>query len=1154
MTDVLHVAVDRGGTFTDFIAVTPDGAVHVRKVLSTVPGRLHSSIRAGLQALIDEFHLPVGTLRIGTTVATNALLTGQGRSTALVLTAGLEDLSWIGDQTRPDLFALKIDRSPGLHQCVIAATGRLDVDGAELEPLDLDAVSRDLSQARADGCTALAICLMHGWRHPQHEAQVKALAIELGFDPAAIATSSDVPIEGLVQRMNTVAADASLTPLLRESVADVAHVVPPSYTLCMHSAGGLVEADAIRGPNAVLSGPAGGVVAAAAIAEAHGLRRLVTVDMGGTSTDVCWWDGSLHRRPVTPVGPHTLAVPSLAVETIAAGGGSICSFDGVRLQVGPASAGSDPGPACYRLGGPATLTDCFVVTGQLPTEALPSVFGPTNDLPADDDASRAALQQVHDAMSQAGCALGDVEALAKACIDIAVDAMANAVRRVTTAQGRSLDDVALVAFGGAGGLVACALAESLQLHTVVLHPLAGVLSAWGIGRALPRQLRRASVRGVLDSGDDRQHVHTTLDALQDQIGHRADSTWKRLVDIAVPDWDRAIAIDASLLHDVDAARAEFGRRCRARFGWLPPEGPLDMIGVQVERIDRASEATAATRRRHRAPGSAVVGPAVLQEHGSTAWVPSAWRGEVCDDGVLMLTADSTMAKASRGVDAASVTLFANRMQSIAHEMGALLQFTARSVNIRERLDYSCAIFTPEGELLANGPHMPVHLGSMGASVRHVLAACSEALSGGASILLNDPSNGGTHLPDLTVVSPVHHEGRCIGIVASRGHHSDVGGITPGSMPPHATTLEEEGVVLHDLTLVRDGVLQSDHVRAALANGRWPCRAPDRVLDDLRAQLAANQRGAERLMSLAGELGDTQLPVLMAHLLDQGDQLVRRALVDVTAGRATMPQDDGTVIAVSITPTDGGGICIDFDGTSDQATSNRNAPRAVTHAAVLYVVRCMVNDEIPLNDGCLRSVDIRIPEGSLLSPGPDAAVAGGNVETSQQVVDVLHAALGRQAACQGTMNNLAFGDDVVQHYETICGGIGAGPSHDGAHCVQGHMTNSRLTDPEVLERRFPIVLWRLARHHGSGGHGLHRGGDGVERIFQCRDRVQVTLLSSRRVVPPPGMDGGGDGACGGQWLIRGDQRTPLDGNFAIDCMPGDRIVIETPGGGGWGRST
>ena len=1142
----MRIFVDRGGTFTDLVAIDRQGQLHVRKVLSDDPNRNDDPVVAGIKELVHALGERPEVVHLGTTIATNALLTRRGAATALVMTQGLGDLAWIGDQTRPDLFSLAIRRPEQLHTVCIEAPERVSVDGEVLMPLELDAVQGALERAREQGCEAVAICLLHGWQHPAHEQLIVSAARAAGFQDDAISCSSDLPVEQLVPRMQTLTVDASVTPVLQRSLRALVHYLGDIPLRCMHSAGGLIDAATIRGAQGVLSGPAGGVVGAAAVAEAAGVERAVTLDMGGTSTDVAWWDGTLERRDDTQISGLRIAVPALRVETIAAGGGSICMFDGIRLQVGPDSAGAHPGPACYGHGGPATITDCLIVLGRLPQDALPKVFGATRTAGANASASREALEQVHQAMAQVDAAMDSIQTLAQRCCDMAVEAMAAAVRRISTAQGRSIDDAALVAFGGAGGLLACPLADALGISKVLTHPLGGVLSAWGIGLARGRSLQRVSVRIPLHDP-----------AAWKKVSGALSSNTSVHIHVAVPDWDRSVMLPASLLSTPEAAHDAFRTACLQRFGWDPGDTEPVITAVQVEDVEPAAEvpSQATTGQGRAVDGDSIDGPQVVIEAGSTVHIDAGWRGTVLEEGTLQIDRVAAMPTQAGGDDGTRVTLLSHRMQAIAEEMGALLRFTARSVNIRERLDYSCAIFTPEGDLIANGPHMPVHLGSMGASVRHVLDACPEVLGPGDALVLNDPFRGGTHLPDLTVVTAVYDdEGERIAMIASRGHHSDIGGTTPGSMPPNATTLEEEGVVIGAFQLVRNGVLDEQGFRDILGAGQWPCRAPDRVLDDLRAQLAANQRGRCEVEKVARSLGTGTFTALVSGVLDQGEALVRRCIGTLHGGKACMQLDAGGAIVVRVQP-EGTDLIVDFTGTATQSPGNGNAPPAVTRAALLYVLRCLVNESIPLNDGCLRPVRLTLPGGSILSPQPGAAVAGGNVETSQLVVDALLAACCVQSASQGTMNNLAFGDDTVQHYETICGGIGAGPEFDGAHCVQGHMTNSRLTDPEVLERRFAVRLWRLKRRFGSGGSGAHMGGDGVIREIECLQPMQVSLLSGRRSVAPPGLDGGGAGQPGVQRVVHTDGSVEqLPAGFVLKAQSGDRIVVETPGGGGCGSQT
>lgn len=1176
-----RVAIDRGGTFTDVIALASDGRLLTGKVLSESAHLPGDAIADAIHALVPPGD-PVESIRIGTTVATNALLTRTGVKTALVLTRGLGDLSWIRDQTRPDLFALDIRRPEPIAACVVEAAERIAADGAEIQPLDPQRLGADLEQAFAQGCRAAAICLMHGWKHPAHEHQAADIARRLGFQ--TVLTSADAPMCGYVARLATLSADASLTPLLQRSLSAVKSQFAHSAALGMQSNGGLVQLDRFRGVNAVLSGPAGGIVGAAAAAQAAGLSRVVTLDMGGTSTDVAWWDGHLHRSDETRIAGERLRVPMLDIHTIAAGGGSICSFDGQRMRVGPDSAGANPGPACYGLRGPAAITDCNVVLGRVPPTFLPALFGPGRDAPIDAAAARAALADLHQRLAAAGHVFPSIEHLADGFLAIAVEAMSAAVRKISIEQGRDLRGAALVAFGGAGGQLACRIADALNIDLVLLHPLAGVLSAWGIACADRRALRRASLEARLDA-QGLAAAHALADELQAkaqaELQSAAPARALRRAVLRLPDWEHGLEVPLS---DPASMRPAFVESCRQRFGY-EPVGPVVIAAVEVEAVTPGSpmptplpRSSAASRprgrtglwyagRTHDAPwfdrtdlgvGQVIKGPALVREDGATTVIDPDWHAIVQPDGALRLQrltrTHAPPPDHHHAIDAARLAVFGHRFRAIAEEMGAALQNTARSVNMRVRLDYSCAVFDAAGNLVANGAHIPVHLGSMSHSVRHILTQRAGDLRPGDAFLLNDPFHGGTHLPDLTVVSPFFDDsGVLLAFVASRGHHTDVGGLTPGSMPPDAQTLADEGVVIDDFLLLRDGVLRGAELRALLAAGPHPCRMPDRVVDDLRAQLAANRRGLESLAALCREHARLAVRTSMALLQDHAADCIAARLRTLCDGRAVTPVDGGGHIAVHMRVNpDHARVTFDFTGTSEQRADNANAPPAVTRAAVLYVLRCLVADDIPLNDGCLRRVQIILPDGCMLNPRPGAAVAAGNVETSQLVVDALMHAADIMADSQGTMNNLTFGDGRFQYYETMCGGAGAGPTFDGAHAVHTHMTNSRLTDPEVLEDRYPVRLWRLARRVGSGGLGLHPGGDGALREIEFLAPMTLSIMAGRREHPPRGLHAGRHAQPGRQRLVHDAQHFELPGRCTRHVTAGDRLILETPGGGAWGQ--
>lgn len=1176
-----RVAIDRGGTFTDIVALSPDGRILTGKVLSETTHSADDAIAAAILRFIPPTQ-PVASTRIGTTVATNALLTRTGVPTVLVVTRGLRDLAWIRDQTRPDLFALDIRRAEPTAACVIEAAERIAADGSLIEPLDAPSLRADLEQAFARGCRSAAICLLHGWKHAAHEQQAADIARSIGFH--TVMTSSDAPMCGYVARLATLSADASLTPLLQRSLQGVKSQFASARALGMQSNGGLVRLDCFRGVNAILSGPAGGIIGAAAAAQAAGLSRVVTLDMGGTSTDVAWWDGRLHRSDETRIAGERLRVPMLEIHTIAAGGGSICTFDGQRMRVGPDSAGALPGPACYALGGPAAITDCNVVLGRVPPGFLPPLFGPDRNALIDAGYARAALDVLRSRMNAAGHAFPSPEHVADGFLAIAVEAMAAAVRRISIEKGRDLRGAGLVAFGGAGGQLACRIADALGIDVVLLHPLAGVLSAWGIACAGRRALRRASLEARLDA-NGLAAARALSDELQTQAEAEVESTAAVVIErravLRLPDWEHGLEVP---LTDADSMHAAFVESCRRRFGY-EPIGPEVIAAVEVEAIAPGSpmpasppRPSAAARPCGRTPlwctgqildapwfdraalgaGQVIEGPALVREDGATTVIDPGWRAEVQPDGALRLDR-ATLAQLAPprdhlATDAARLAVFGHRFRAIAEEMGAALQSTARSVNMRVRLDYSCAVFDAAGNLVANGAHIPVHLGSMSHSVRHIITQRAADLRPGDAFLLNDPFHGGTHLPDLTVVSPFfNHDAELCAFVASRGHHVDVGGLTPGSMPPDATTLADEGVVIDNFLLVRDGLLREGELRALLASGPHPCRLPDRVVDDLRAQLAANRRGLESLDSVCREYGSPLVRASMTRLQDHAADCISARLRTLRDGHAVTPVDGGGQIAVHLRVDPGRGrVTLDFTGTSAQRADNANAPPAVTRAAVLYLLRCLVADDIPLNDGCLRHVHIHLPEGCMLNPRPGAAVAAGNVETSQLVVDTLMRAADVMADSQGTMNNLTFGNGHFQYYETMCGGSGAGPTFAGAHAVHTHMTNSRLTDPEILEDRYPIRLWRLARRIGSGGLGLHPGGDGAIREIEFLAPMTLSIMAGRRQHPPRGLRSGGDALPGRQYLVHRGQPMDLPGRCTRHVATGDRLVLETPGGGAWGE--
>ena len=1209
MDSRFHIWVDQGGTFTDLVARCPDGRIVTHKLLSVAPeGR--DAVLDGCRAIMGlgpDAPFPadsIAQVKMGTTLGTNALLERRGEPTGLVITEGLGDALRIGTQARPQLFDLKIRRPAPLYSRVLEVAGRLSAGGQELTPLDLEGAAQGLEALRSEGISSLAIVLMHGYRHPDHEQALEALARELGF--VHVAASHRVsPLLKLVPRGHTTVVDAYLTPLLSRRVERLSDGLAGSGARLsfMQSSGGLVDARLFRGKESILSGPVGGVVGAAEVARRAGLERVITFDMGGTSTDVAHHGGELERRQETEIAGVLLATPMLHIHTVAAGGGSVLSYDGGRLLVGPRSAGADPGPACYGRGGPPSLTDANLLLGRIQPGFFPSLFGEDRDAPLDAEAARRGLKRLAGEAAMGGMAQAP-RALAEGYFRVAVEAMAAAIKRVSLERGHDPRDHALVCFGGAGGQHACAVAGLLGMERVLIHPLAGVLSALGMGLASRGVVRQRAVELPLE--ESWPEVAGWLSALDraaaDELaaqGATARLMRQARLRIKVAGTEAAFTVEAP--RTGEEAAAAFAEAHLRRFGfgvegkaltleavevevWQPPEethreapvptaqepDPADQVSLFVH----GEEVRAPLfRREDLCPGWSRSGPLIVVDETATTVVDPGWGAKVDDLGNLLLERSRSRSRSrSRTTDHGSrpdpmlLEVFGRRFASIAEEMGEVLRSTARSVNVRERLDFSCAVFDGQGQLVANAPHIPVHLGSMGESVEQLLRRRGAPLEEGESVLLNSPYHGGTHLPDITVITPVRveveREAAPLFYVASRAHHADVGGSTPGSMPAHSRVIEEEGVWTEDLTLVRKGNLQEEAARAWLTAGPHPARNPGRNLADLGAQLAANHRGVRALRSLCQEQGVDLVRSYMGHVRRGAEQAVRALLPTLPGGgSATCRLDDGAEVSVSVNVSVDDGPCpsavIDFSGTSPAHPGNFNAPLAVVKAALLYVFRSLVPRDIPLNAGCLAPLQLKVPPGCMLDPQAPAAVVAGNVETSQLLVDALLLALGAQAGSQGTMNNLSFGDSGGrgnwQYYETICGGAGAGPGFDGASAVHTHMTNSRITDPEVLELRFPVRVDSFRVRRGSGGAGLHRGGDGVVRMLRFLEPVSVSILSGRREEQPPGLAGGEPGQRGRNRVVRaGGAEELLPGCATVELQPGDLLIIETPGGGGYGK--
>lgn len=1177
--------IDRGGTFTDVVARAPDGRLVVEKLLSVAPHYADAATEA-IRRVLAMHGGGAGLVKIGTTIATNALLERKGERVALVITGGLGDALRIGWQSRPDIFARHIVLPEPLYSEVIEADERVRADGGIERALDEARLRADLEAARASGATAAAVVFMHGWRWTAHERRAAEIAREAGFSHVA-ASHEVAPVQKLIGRGDTTVVDAYLSPVLRRYVDTVSRALGDTRLLFMQSNGGLVEGRRLRGKDAVLSGPAGGVVGMADAGESAGFDHLIGFDMGGTSTDVCHYAGAFERTSETLVAGVRLRVPMLGVHTVAAGGGSICRFDGARLRVGPQSAGADPGPACYRRGGPLTITDCNVVLGRILPAHFPKVFGPAGDEPLDVLASHARLEAVAKAVTAATGERPDLLTLAEGFIDIAVETMAAAIKSISSERGHDISNHALVVFGGAGGQHACRVAAALGVSHIVAHPLAGVLSAWGIGRAPLRTAREATLEQPLTSASW-SDIRARVEALAADAEHALRAQNLPLLDMSreirlqvkYRGADTALAVALSDAWE-DVART-FEDAHRARFGFVSPALELVVEAAIVDAIGTptsAGDAFLASRegeiapafasvvvggteveatvfaRAALSPGADIDGPAVVLDSGATTVIEPGWRGHVDGAGNLVLTSviPQRSARDTTARDPVRLELFNNRFMAIAERMGATLQGAAASVNIKERLDFSCAVFDRTGALIANAPHIPVHLGSMSDSVRAILKARAATMCEGDAFMLNAPYNGGTHLPDITVIAPVFIDGAPAYFVAARGHHADIGGISPGSMPARSRRVDEEGVLIDDFQIVSRGAFLESETRALLASGASPARNIDQNIADLKAQLAACACGGDELRRLAATYGRDVVDAYMGHVQDNAADSVRRVLATLNSGAFVNTLDDGSCIAVRIdVDQEARHATIDFDGTSSQHALNLNAPRSVVRAAVLYVFRTLVDDAIPLNDGCMAPLTLRIPAGSMLDPQPPAAVVAGNVETSQAIVDALYGALGLLAGSQGTMNNFTFGDATHQYYETICGGSGAGPGFDGASAVQVHMTNSRLTDPEILENRHPVIVERFAIRRGSGGAGASRGGDGVVRTVRFRAPMTVSLLTSRRTTAPFGLRGGADGASGVNRVLRADgSEERLASTDEAKVEAGDAISIETPGGGGFG---
>ena len=1202
--------IDRGGTFTDIVARAPDGTLRTQKLLSESPDQYSDAAVEGIRRVLGierDAPLPseaITAVKMGTTVATNALLERRGVRTLLAITAGFADALRIGYQNRPRLFDRHIVLPELLYERAVEVEERLSAEGEVLVPIDLQSSRDQLERAFADGIRSVAVVFMHGYRFPQHERAFAQLAREIGFTQVSVSHEVS-PLVKLVGRGDTTVVDAYLSPVLRKYVDQVGSELGDGVRLLfMQSNGGLVEARRFHGKDAILSGPAGGIVGMVRTATDAGAEQVIGFDMGGTSTDVSHYAGELERTFESLVAGVRIRAPMMHIHTVAAGGGSVCRFDGMRLRVGPQSAGAIPGPACYRRGGPLTVTDCNVMLGRLQAEYFPRVFGPQGDAPIDVTAVESQFDAVAREVARATGVRRSPEELAQGFLRIAVENMANAIKQISIQRGHDVTGYTLVCFGGAAGQHACLVADALGMRRILIHQLAGVLSAYGMGLADLRVLKQGAVEAPLEDALQPELQLILADLERAGVAEMAaqgvaagNITVLRRLHLKYEGTDLALVVPFG---QTDAAVAAFAAAHRARFGFDVPErsviveaASIEVVGGGEAQSRTAGSAVAAgapppVRARRpiwfgaaavEAPiysreelqaGHVINAPAVIIEASATTVVEPGWRATVDPLGNLILErVEARPKRAAVGTNADPVMLevFGNLYMSIAEQMGVALQSTSRSVNIKERLDYSCAVFDGAGALIANAPHMPIHLGSMGESVKVIIAARDRNADGrgmlrGDVYALNAPYNGGTHLPDITVIMPVFDDGSSsIGVtsdplfyVASRGHHADIGGITPGSMPPGSRAITEEGVLIDNFLLVDAGRFREEETLALLNGGPYPSRNPQQNVADLKAQVAACAKGADELRRMVRHFGLPVVNAYMQHVQDHAAEAVRRVLDVLHDGEFAYEMDDGSVIRVRITIDRAARSArIDFGGTSAQRPNNFNAPPAISRAAVLYVFRTLVEDDIPMNDGCLIPLEIVIPAGSMLQPQYPAAVVAGNVETSQTIIDALYGALGALAAAQGTMNNFTFGDGEHQYYETVCGGSGAGPDFDGTDAVHTHATNSLLTDPEVLEWRFPVLLERFGIRRGSGGKGRHQGGNGVVRQIRFREAMTAAILSNRRRVPPFGLQGGDPGQPGRNWVRRASGAVEhLTATGVVEMRPGDVFVIETPGGGGFGR--
>ena len=1202
-----HFWIDRGGTFTDIVAKNTNGKLIVHKLLSENPQRYPDAALQGIRDVLGVADSPIPTeriaaVRMGTTVATNALLEHKGDRTVLIVSRGFADALRIAYQARPELFALNIKLPEPLYERVVEIDERVDANGNVLTKIDTVSAKLLLESAYHDGIRTCAICLMHAYKYPSHEKILGEIAKQIGY--TQISASHEVsPMIKFVGRGGTTVVDAYLSPVLLRYVRRISEALPGVKISFMQSSGGLSDATSFRAVNSLLSGPAGGIVGAVETGLQSGFKRIIGFDMGGTSTDVSHYSGHYERTFDSQVAGIHLQSPMLNIHTIAAGGGSIIEFSNGRYQVGPKSAGADPGPACYRKGGPLTVTDCNLILGRIQADYFPSLFGDDRKQSLDLDIVRKKFLALTERINAIDNEHRSSAEVALGFLSVAVNNMAQAIKKISVQRGYDVSRYTLCCFGGAGGQHACSVADLLGIKEILIHPLASVLSAYGIGLANSSALRTCTVErpiaeansNALDAMWQTLETQAKAEITAHNIGSNPVRIIKR-IHIRYQGSDFTLELDFNRHENL---RTAFETLHQKRFGFILPKTPLIIASLSVEAITTTSgEAKSHTasenhptkeikpvkigfytsdglqeatlyERSALSPNQFIKGPALIVEQTQTIVIEPRWQAEITNQNNLLLKRQKLLSVHSSGLSKDDTTkpspvkleIFNHLYMSIAEQMGITLANTAHSVNIKERLDFSCAIFDQDGGLVANAPHVPVHLGSMGETVRSVIKQCQTTMQNGDAYVLNSPYQGGTHLPDITVITPVLYQQndttdntKPLFYVACRGHHADIGGITPGSMPPNSRRIEEEGVLIDCFLAVRDGYFHEQALREMLASATWPARNIDTNIDDLKAQIAANQKGVAELKNMIDDFGLETVRSYMRHIQDNAEIAVRDALKTLHSGQFVYPLEHDGVIKVQVSiAKDKQSAIVDFTGTSGQTKTNFHAPAAIARAAVLYVFRTLINADIPLNEGCLKPIQLIIPEDSLLNPSYPSAVVAGNVETSQAIVNALYGALGVLAASQGTMNNLSFGNQQYQYYETLCGGAGAGASFDGASAVHTHMTNSRLTDPEILESRFPVLLENFSIHIGSGGDGKYRGGDGAVRKITFLEAMSASILSSHRTIAPFGLNGGKPGLCGQNSVRRKNGKMELlTANTTVAMREGDTLIIATPGGGGFGE--